>query len=265
LSTNVRFFSNGRHVESVEDFAALFEKATSESTEASVADLVGSDPLVVISVADCSKCEELAGLLAVRGVPSSVFVKWDKASPEYPALKESLAQHAGDVFSFPQVFSGGAYQGGFSEVVQKLEVGEYDELFEQEFNAEPQTVQRWIQKQPMVVFSLPNCPQCDELYGILEERKVPAKDIYIKLDKAWPQYQCLKRQIIKLIQQESFTFPQAFVRGEYQGGFHTMAAKVKDGELANVFAEEYGVALPLFVAPTTQAPPQCAISFDEDF
>jgi len=263
--SDVRYFSNGRHEPNVdENFLSLFDQATSESTEVSIEAVVGSQPLVVISVDDCPKCQQLSVFLALRGVPSSVFVKWDKGSAEYPALKEALSQHAGEVFSYPQVFSNGTYEGGFMEVVEKLEAGAYDELFEQEFDAEPKTMQKWIQKQPMVVFSLPNCPQCDELYGELERCGLPAKDLFIKLDKAWPQYQCLKRQLIKLIKKEQFTFPQTFVRGEYQGSFDEVVAKVRQGEFASFFSEAYGVKM--IEAPVVQELPAAgAISFDEDF
>merc|ERR1712014_398546 len=106
--------------------------------------------------------------------PASVFVKWTKSDPNYPTLKASLAAHAGDGFTFPQVFARGIYQGGYKEVVTKAECGSFDALFEDEFGLAPTTVQRWVERSPMLVFSLPNCPQCDLLYEHLERRGVPA-------------------------------------------------------------------------------------------
>merc|ERR1712125_243209 len=82
--------------------------------------LVKSQRFLVLSLPNCTQCEELAAALTVRGVPSSsVTVKWDKSSPEYPAQKAALAAYAGASFSFPQVFVDGLHQGGFSDVAAK--------------------------------------------------------------------------------------------------------------------------------------------------
>merc|ERR1711972_568246 len=105
---------------------------------------------------------------------------------------------AGSSFSFPQVFADGVYQGGYTEVLAKMEFGAYDSIFEEEFGAEPLTVKRWVEHQRMVVFSLPNCPQCDELRAMLADRGIPVDQVFIKWDKSMAQYQSLKGQLIQL-------------------------------------------------------------------
>lgn len=225
--------------------------------------LVKSHRFVAISIANCPQCEELAGALAARGVPPSVFVKWDKGTPEYPALKAELVVHAGDVFSFPQVFADGVYQGGNEEVRSKLDVGAYDEIIDDQFSVVPATVQRWVDSRPMVVFSLSSCPQCDDLRGQLENLGLPVKDIFIKLDKAWPQYQSLKVQIIQLIGKEQFSFPQTFVHSGYEGSFDEIDAKLAAGHFDQFFKDTFGIA----PAPKVATGPVAveAAVFDEDF
>lgn len=224
--------------------------------------LVASQRFLAISLPDCPQCEELSAALAARGVPGSVFVKWNKANPEYAAQKAALAAHAGPVFSFPQVFVDGAYQGGYLEAVSKLEAGAYDELFLEEFEAKPLTVQKWVNSRPMIVFSLPSCPQCDELRSQLEAKGLPVDKIFMKWDKAMPQYQSLKAQLVALIGLTSFTFPQSFVRSEYQGSFPEVAGKLAQGQFDNFFADAFGVAAP---APAAVAPAAVDIAFDDDF
>jgi glutaredoxin len=226
--------------------------------------LVKSRRFVAISIANCPQCEELAEILAVRGVPSSsVFVKWIKGSAEYPALKVALQAYAGDVFTFPQVFADGVYQGGHEKVRAKLDLGAYDEIFEAEFNVAPSTVQRWVNSQPMVVLSLPQCPQCDDLREQLEERKLPTDDIFIKLDKAWPQYQSLKAQLIQLIGKDQFTFPQTFVRSQYEGSFDEVNHKIVQGHFDGFFSDAFD-SQPQIASAAQVASVEVAV-FDEDF
>jgi glutaredoxin len=235
---------------------------TSRDVEPSSLDtLVKSQVFLALSLPNCPQCEELASALTARGVPSSVFVKWDKSSPEYPALKAALAVHAGASFSFPQVFADGVYQGDYTDVIAKLESGAYDVTFEEQFAIVPTTVKNWVVRQPMVVFSLPNCPQCDELRALLDHRGVPVDKVFIKWDKAWPQYQSLKAQLIQLTGRSQFTFPQTFVRSDYQGSFDEVSVKVSSGSLDDFFGDVFGVARP---EPIAAAPP-AAVSFDDDF
>jgi len=263
---DVRHFVNGKLVTSVEKDSIASKHADSKQAEAkekpSVEAVVQARPFTVISVGNCPQCEELAAMLGARGVPSSVFVKWDRQSEEYPALKASLAKHAGEVFSFPQVFMEGAYQGGFAEATQKLERGVFDALFEQEFDVQPRTLRKMIDKQAMISFSLPNCPQCDQLREDLERRQVPTERVFVKLDKALPEYQSLKAQMQRLIGRDQFVFPQTFVHGEYQGNFDEVMARAEKGEYADLFEKEFGISAS---APTTTPSTTPAISFDDDF
>merc|ERR1711920_1210248 len=165
-------------------------------------------------------------------------------------------------FSFPQVFMEGVYRGSFAEAVQKLERGVFDALFEQEFDVQSRTLQKMIEKQAMIVFSLPNCPQCDQLREDLERRQVPVERVFKKLDKALPEYQSLKAQMQRLIGREQFAFPQTFVRGEYQGNFDEVMAKADKGDYVELFAKEFGIAAPEPKITQNAAP---AISFDDDF
>merc|ERR1719401_1604558 len=132
-------------------------KSQDDQDAPSLERVISSQAFVAISVGNCPQCEELAAFLAARGVPASVFVKWDRNASEYQELKSQLQAHAGDVFTFPQVFANGAYQGGFKEVIDKAERGVFDELFEKEFDAEPRSLKRQVERRSMVVFSLPNC------------------------------------------------------------------------------------------------------------
>jgi len=235
---------------------------TSRDVEPSSLDtLVKSQGFLALSLPNCPQCEELASALTARGVPPSVFVKWDKSSPEYPALKAALAVHAGSSFSFPQVFVNAVYQGGYADVIAKLELGAYDMIFEEQFGKVPTTVKSWVERQPMAVFSLPNCPQCDELRALLDRRGVPVDKVFIKWDKAWPQYQSLKAQLVQLTGRSQFTFPQTFVRSDYQGSFDEVSVKVSSGSLDEFFASVFGVARPEPVAVASSA----AVSFDDDF
>lgn len=261
-NNDIRVFVNGRLQLESQGEEASAEECQAKTTAPSVEDIVESLPFVVISVGNCPQCEELAAFLAARGVPGTVLVKWDRSSADYPALKASLAHYAGEIFSFPQVFAEGLYQGSFKEVMEQAERGVYDDLFAREFEAEPRTLQRIVERQSMVVLSLPNCPQCDELRDDLEKRGLPVKDIFIKLEKAKPEYPSLKAQLSKMIQRDQFAFPQTFVRGAYEGSFGEVIAKVSQGEFAQFFADEFGIPMPE-VQPSTSA--LAALDFDDDF
>lgn len=244
------------------------ELQTSKDVEAasSLDALVKSYGFLALSLPNCPQCDELAAMLSARGVPvSSVFVKWDKSSPEYPAQKAALAAHAGASFSFPQVFANGAYQGGFVDVTAKLEAGAYDAFFDELFGTVPSTVKSWVERQPMVIFSLPDCPQCEELKELLHRRGVPVDAVFKKLDKAWPQYQSLKAQLIQLIGRSQFTFPQTFVRSEYQGSFDEVSALVRAGSLDAFFADAFGITTVRPEPEPVAAVVSAAMSFDEDF
>merc|ERR1719491_1991661 len=156
----------------------------------------------------------------------------------------------------------GVYQGGFKEAMDMAERGVFDELFEREFDAVPRTLQRMVERRAMVVFSLPNCPQCDVLREDLASRKVPVQDVFLKLDKALPEYASMKAQMQKLIGRDQFAFPQTFVRGVYQGNFDEVIEKANTGKFVDFFAEEFGIA-----APQSSPAPVVALNFgdDEDF
>jgi glutaredoxin len=279
---NVRVFENGRLVLSETPAVSTPKRSTnvridttpekqvppqtSRDVEPSSLDiLVKSQVFLVLSLPTCPQCEELASALTARGVPPSVFVKWDKSSPEYPALKAALAVHAGSSFSFPQVFVNAVYEGGYADVIAKLELGAYDMIFEEQFGKVPTTVKSWVERQPMVVFSLPNCPQCDELRALLDRRGVSVDEVFIKWDKAWPQYQSLKAQLVQLTGRSQFTFPQTFVRSDYQGSFDEVSVKVLNGSLDDFFADVFGVAREEPVLDAVLAASSAAISFDDDF
>lgn len=229
-----------------------------------LAALVKQRSFLALSLPSCPQCDELAEALAARGVDrASAFVKWDKGDPEYPALKAALSVHAGASFTFPQVFADGVYQGGFADVMPKLEMGAYDAILQEAFGTEPTTVKRWVERQPMVVFSLPNCPQCDELAAVLDRRGVPVSKVYIKWDKAMPQYQSLKAQLIQLSGRSQFTFPQTFVRAEYQGSFGEVIDKIDSGALDEFFADAFGVARPEL--PAAAPAENQELVLDDDF
>merc|ERR1719512_62055 len=239
---DVRHFTNGKLVSATQWAAEdVADQKGSQAQPLGVDSIVESLPFAVISVGNCPQCEELAAILAARSVPSSVFIKWDRQCAEYAALKASLQRHAGEVFSFPQVFMEGVYQGGFKEVVDMADRGVFDDLFEREFDAAPATLQRIVERRAMVVFSLPNCPQCDILREELANRKVPVQDIFVKLDKALPEYPSMKAQMQKLIGRDQFAFPQTFVRGAYEGNFDEVIAKAEKGAYADFFADEFGI------------------------
>jgi len=242
--------------------ARSLPRASEHQRKSSLEGLVASRRFVALSLPTCPQCDKLAVALAARGVPvSAVFTKWEKGSPEYPSLKAALAVHAGDSFTFPQVFSDGVYQGGYEEVFGKLESGVFDALFEEQFDVTPTTVQRWVDDRPITIFSLPQCPQCDELRAMLQSRGVPTEKIFMKWDKSLPEYQSLKAQLIKMIGRSQFTFPQTFVKSQYQGSFDEVAAKLETGQFDAIFAEAFG-DVPL--APQVSNPCE-QIVFDEDF
>eukprot|EP00429_Kryptoperidinium_foliaceum_P070310 CAMPEP_0176054914 /NCGR_PEP_ID=MMETSP0120_2-20121206/27329_1 /TAXON_ID=160619 /ORGANISM="Kryptoperidinium foliaceum, Strain CCMP 1326" /LENGTH=271 /DNA_ID=CAMNT_0017388391 /DNA_START=68 /DNA_END=883 /DNA_ORIENTATION=- len=230
----------------------------------SLVSLTKCNAFMVISVSNCPQCEELGAFLAARGVPNTVFTKWDKSSKDYPELKKQLSTHAGATFTFPQVFANGSYQGGFKEVMNKADRGVYDELFEREFGVEPTTLLRWVERRPMVIFSLPNCPQCDVLYNDMKKRGVPVQDVFEKLDKASPEYATLKAQMQKLIGKQQFAFPQTFVRGVYQGDYDQVIAKADGGDFEDFFSEQFGIGPPAKVNAEA-LPPMGAMAFDDDF
>jgi len=260
---DVRSFVNGKLVVLDQSAGKVKVKDNAEPQAPSLEQLVKSQPFLVISVGNCPQCEELAAFLTARGVPPTVFVKWDKSSNEYPALKKALQAHAGEVFTFPQVFAEGVYQGGFKDVMEKADKGTYDELLERAYDVEPCTLKRQVEKQAMVVYSLPNCPQCDVLYEDLEKRGVPVKDVFVKLDKAKPEYPSFKAQLQTLMGRQQFSFPQTFVRAVHEGNYDEVIAKAEKGEFADFFCEEFGIK-PL-AAQEPQQPPAEAIAFDEDF
>jgi glutaredoxin len=278
---DVRYFVNGKLVADEAAFSADGPTTPAKSSRQvddntppkeatggakTLEDLKTAHRFLALSLSNCPQCEELAAALASRGVPTAdVFVKWDKASPEYPSLKAALSVFAGEAFTFPQVFVDGVYQGGFHKVHEKLEAGTYDEVLQDLFEIKPATVQRWINGRPMIVFSLPQCPQCDELKGLLEVRGVPVEKIFMKLDKAWPQYQSLKAQIIQLTGLQSFSFPQTFLHSEHQGSFQEVADKLASGHFDNFFLETFGIAPPVQEKETSQSIPAASISFDDDF
>lgn len=224
--------------------------------------LRSSHRFLALSLPQCPQCDDLASYLASRGVPSSVFVKWDKADPEYAALKLALSAFAGPAFSFPQVFVDGEYQGGYEEVIKHLQAGKYDQVFDEDFGISPSTVTRQVEGQPMVVLSLPNCPQCDELRGALEQRGLPTADIFLKWDKAWPQYQKLKSQLVEITGRSHFSFPQTFIRGKYEGSFDEVSAQLERGKYDEFFAEAFAVG-PSLRVPVAEV--EVSIGFDEDF
>mmetsp|Transcript_53332 Transcript_53332/g.114003 ORF Transcript_53332/g.114003 Transcript_53332/m.114003 type:complete len:117 (-) Transcript_53332:240-590(-) len=116
----------------------------------------------------------------------------------------------------------------------------------------------------MAIFSLPNCPQCDTLYEDLKKRGVPVHDVFIKLDKAKPEYNTLKAQLQKLINKEKFLYPQTFVEGVYQGNYDEVIRKADQGSYADFFSRTFGLEPP---APTMFNEPAGGgeIKFDEDF
>merc|ERR1712061_304118 len=114
----------------------------------------------------------------------------------------------------------------------------------------PSTVQRWVDRQPMLVFSLPQCPQCDELRAMLDSRGLPTEKIFMKWDKAKPEYQSLKAQLIGLIGRSQFTFPQTFVQAEYQGGFEEVVDKFAAGKFDDFFSDTFGVSPPASTVST---------------
>lgn len=259
MAMNRRCFVNGRLAEATE--VASLDQENLEPNAPQFETLVQSQAFIAFSLPNCPQCDELRAFLGARGVPPSVFVKWDKSDKHYPALKGALGVHAGDSFTFPQVFAHGEYQGGFKEAIAKAEAGAYDDLFEEQFGAVPATVQRWVDKRSMVVFSLPNCPQCDVLRSHLEGRGLPVADIFIKLDKADPWYQSLKAQLIKITGRSQFTFPQTFIGSNYEGDFDDVIAKSDAGQYNEFFAEKFGIALP---APRESAAP-VVMEMDDDF
>jgi len=219
-------------------------------------ELCESHRFLVISVPSCPQCDELAAYLGRRGVPSSVFVKLDKGSPEYAGQKAEMQAHASEKFTWPQVFANGVYQGGFSEVMEKAKAGVFDRLWEERYDVEPSTVKGWIDSRPMVVFSGTNCPQCEVLHSLLEQRGLPVGDLTIKWDKATPQYLSLKVQMIEILNRVQFSFPQVFIRGEHQGHFEEVLEKLEAGHLDRHFEDLFGVRPPAAAA---------AIGFVEDF
>jgi len=235
---DVRIFTNGKlqlHEGTEEASSRSADTVGAQEAAPALEALVASRPFVVFSVGNCEQCEELSTFLAARGIPPLVFEKWDRSSVEYPALKVALARYAGNAFSFPQAFAEGAYQGGLKEVMDKAKRGGYDALFERAYNAEPSTLQCWVEQQAIVVFSLPNCPQCDVLHGELEQLQLPVKDIFLKLDKAAPEYPALKAQLAKLIGREHFSFPQVFIHAIPQGTFDEVMQKIQNGAFSGFF------------------------------
>lgn len=228
-------------------------------------ELCAAHRFLVISVPSCPQCDELAAFLGRRGVPSSVFVKLDKGGPDYADQKAELQAHAGEKFSFPQVFANGAYQGGFHEVMEKAKVGAFDRLWEEHYDVEPSTVRGWIESHPMVIFSGTSCPQCEVLHSLLEQRGLPVGDITITWDKATPQYLSLKVQMIEILNRVQFSFPQVFIRGEHQGDFHAVLEKLEAGHLDHHFEELFGVKPPAAAGAAAEPNLEAAIGFDEDF
>jgi len=111
-------------------------------------------------------------------------------------------------------------------------------------------------------FSLSVCPQCDELRAQLADLGVPVDKVFVKWDKATPQYQSLKSQLIKLTGCSQFTFPQTFVRAEYEGHFHDVKNNIAAGKFDVFFSEVFGIAPPVKEAAETAS---LELGFDDDF
>jgi glutaredoxin len=233
-----------------------------ETAEERLHGLVSSRRFVALSLPTCPQCEELAGMLAQRGVdPSKIFVKWDKQDEQYPKLKAALSKHAGQVFTFPQVFVDGKYEGGFNDVSTRLASGAYDHVFEESYGGNPLTVQRHIQERPMVVFSLTTCPQCDVLREQLAERGLPVAELFVKWDKGAPAYQSLKAQLMRITGLSQFSFPQTFVSGKFCGSFQEVTQKLQTGDLDEFFQKTFGVQ----PAAASQPAEEEVLCLDEDF
>jgi len=239
----------------------IAERHNHVSGAATLESLVKSNRFLALSLPNCPQCDELKQALVGRGVPSDVFVKWDKADPRYPELKAALGKHAGGSFTFPQVFAAGEYQGGFDVVMNKLEAGAFDDIFEDDFGIVATTVSSIVEQHPMVVFSLPNCPQCDELCSYLVQKGLPVEKIFMKWDKGKREYPALKAQLIRLMGKDRFTFPQTFINSEYQGDFDEVIAKADARQYDDIFVEHFGItpSAPIVEVPTA------AIAFDDDF
>mmetsp|Transcript_60804 Transcript_60804/g.144885 ORF Transcript_60804/g.144885 Transcript_60804/m.144885 type:complete len:282 (-) Transcript_60804:141-986(-) len=279
---NIRHFKNGKAIaierEAPSTPAARARSEVTISPEKALAsadadalpmleETIKSSPLVVLSLPNCSYCEELMAKLRALGVPSSVQVKWDKSRAEYQDRKAALSSYAGASFSFPQVFASGEYQGGYEEAVEKLEAGWYDALLLKSYGATPTTVQTWVQERGMLVFSLPNCPQCEELKEALAHRGLPVDSIFMKWNKQEARYASLKAQLQSLAQLEGFTFPQTFLKQKYEGSFEEVMEKLTSGAYDADFQELFGIAPPAAAAPAEAAPAAAAASmdFDDDF
>jgi len=89
---------------------------------------------------------------------------------------------------------------------------------------------------------------------------VPVDTVFVKLDKAKPEYQSLKAQMQTMIGRDQFSFPQTFVRGVHQGSFDEVIKKADQGEFAAFFAEVFNIAM-----PEPKLAQAAAISFDDDF
>jgi glutaredoxin len=232
-----------------------------ETAEERLNSLVSSRRFVALSLPNCPQCEELAGILAQRGVDASkIFVKWDKQDEQYPNLKAALSKHAGQLFTFPQVFADGKYEGGFNDVSARLASGTYDHIFEESYGGNPLTVQRYIQERAMVVFSVTPCPQCDVLRERLAGRGLPVEELFVKWDKGAPAYQSLKAQLMKITGLSQFSFPQTFVSGKFCGSFPEVTQELQTGGLDEFFQKTFGVSPAAAVQPAEQV-----LCLDEDF
>jgi glutaredoxin len=91
------------------------------------------------------------------------------------------------------------------------------------------SVRSAIDSQELIVFSLSNCPQCDELALALEARGISARDVLIKWDKGHQHYADLKRELGERLGRSEFTFPQTFAFGRHQGCFSEAKARIEAG------------------------------------
>jgi glutaredoxin len=232
-----------------------------ETAEERLQGLVSSRRYLALSLPNCPQCDELGRMLTERGVDTSkIFVKWDKQDKQYPQLKSALSKHAGQVFTFPQVFVDGKYEGGFHEASTRLTSGAYDHILETAYGGNPLTVQRCIQGRPMVVFSLTTCPQCDVLREQLAERGLPVAELFVKWDKNAPEYQSLKAQLMKITGLSQFTFPQTFVSGKFHGSFQEVTQDLQNGGLDEFFQKTFGIQ------PVAKSQPvEEVLCLDEDF
>lgn len=97
-----------------------------------------------------------------------------------------------------------------------------------------------IGSREFVVFSLPNCPQCDLLMEKIQEQfDIQAADYFVKLDKTSSDYQLNRAELVKAIGMEKFQFPVAFAWQTYLGDYKSAMRMVEnDSELRTALSEK---------------------------